>query len=785
MTTALKILIIDDDKVDSIAIVRSISRSDIIAEVDSAFSAKEGFEKMEALTYDLIFLDYMMPDLDGISILKKLRSRGIESPVIFVTSQGDENIASQAILAGASDYMPKTLLTSDGISHSVRNAIKLYESQIQRKKTELELKINANRLSEAQKLAKIGSWEIDLYSNAIFFSEELFNIIELEKDEKPSMEVFKSCFTSDDDIKSFELKLEEIGNNPKEVFFSHSILGKKGTTKYINEYIKCLNDDNNKPIKILGTIQDVSIQKEIEEELISAKNIAEQSMRMKERFLTNMSHEIRTPMNGIVGFAKILEDTNLDDNQHQSVEAIKTAGQNLMTIINDILDLSKIEADKMTFESVPFSLHKTVVSVLGLFRITAKEKNINLLSNIDPTIQNLIIGDPTRLSQILINLVGNALKFTEKGSVELTIKKEKENSEGASFVFSVIDTGIGIPEDKVDAIFESFSQASNETTRKYGGTGLGLTITRKLVELQGGTIGVTSKLGQGSTFTFKIKYFKAKEGEVDVMIDNKAKLDYSFLQNINILLVEDNELNQLLAIKLFKRWDKEIDIAENGKIAIEKIENNSYDIILMDIQMPEMDGNEVAHYIRNKMPLPTAAIPIIAMTAHATADEEKRCLSNGMNDYLSKPFDFNVLLEKLFDNLNLSEPKELITIEKEAKVENSYDKIVDLAYLIDFTEGDADFIKEIITLFIQNTPLALKLIVDYNDKDDLENLKKEVHKFKSSISLLGIQKAMDIVLIIEEELMANPSGTIRKTEVQKLNEICLKAMVELESQNDF
>jgi signal transduction histidine kinase/DNA-binding response OmpR family regulator len=785
MTTALKILIIDDDKVDSIAVVRSISRSDIIAEVDSAFSAKEGFEKMEALTYDLIFLDYLMPDLDGISILKKLRSQGIESPVIFITSQGDENIASQAILAGASDYMPKTLLTSDGISHSIRNAIKLYESQIQRKKTELELKINANRLSEAQKLAKIGSWEIDLFSNTIFFSEELFNIIELDTKEKPCMETFKSRFTSDEDLNSFEQKLDELRDNPKEILFSHSILGKKGTTKYINEYIKCLNDDNNKPLKILGTIQDVSIQKEIEEELISAKNIAEQSVRLKERFLTNMSHEIRTPMNGIVGFAKILEDTNLDDNQQQSVEAIKTAGQNLMTIINDILDLSKIEADKMTFEAVPFSLKKTVVSVLGLFSVTAKDKTIKLLSNVDPEIQDLVIGDPTRLSQILINLVGNALKFTEEGTIELVVKKEQEDDCDSTIVFSVIDTGIGIPEDKVEAIFESFSQASNETTRKYGGTGLGLTITRKLVELQGGTIAVTSELGHGSNFTFKIKYPKAKEGDIDVIVDKKQKLDFGFLKNINILLVEDNELNQLLAVKLFKRWDKEIDIAENGKIAIEKIESNTYDIILMDIQMPEMDGNEVALYIRNQMPLPTAAIPIIAMTAHATADEEKRCLSNGMNDYLSKPFDFNVLLEKLFHNLNLSEPKELITVEKEAKVENSYEKMVNLDYLIDFTEGDADFIKEIITLFIQNTPLALKLIVDYNDIDDLENLKREVHKFKSSVSLLGIQEAMNSVLLIEEELMANPSGSIRKTEVQKLNEICLKAVIELEEQTEF
>ena len=785
MTKALKILIIDDDKVDSIAIVRSISRSDIIAEVESAYSAKEGFEKMESMTYDLIFLDYMMPDLDGIHILKKLRDLGVETPIIFITSQGDEKIASQAILAGASDYMPKTLLTSDGISHSIRNAIKLYESQNFRKQAELELKMNSNRLSEAQKLAKIGSWEINLNNGDVYFSEELFNILELNKNEKPSMGVFISCLISPEDIKLFERKLDEVTKNTDEVMFSHSILSKKGTVKYINEYIKCLNDDHNKPYKILGTMQDISIQKSIEEELISAKNIAEQSVQLKERFLTNMSHEIRTPMNGIVGFAKILEETVLDDNQKQSVSAIKTAGQNLMTIINDILDLSKIEADKMTFESVPFSLQKTVGSVMELLGPTAKDKRIKLLSDIHPSIQDLLIGDPTRLSQIMINLVGNALKFTEKGYIELAISKETETDTEIGIQFSVTDTGIGIPENKVSTIFESFSQASNETSRKYGGTGLGLTITRKLVELQGGTIDVKSELESGSTFTFKITYTKAKAGDVEVVSDKKKKLDFSFLKDIEILLVEDNELNQLLAVKLFKKWHKEIDIAENGMVAIEKIEKKVYDIILMDIQMPEMDGNEVTKYIRENLKPPKSNVPIIAMTAHATADEERRCLSNGMNDYLSKPFEFSVLLDKLFTNLNLPIQREYIAEENKQIQENSFEKIVNFDYLVEFTEGDADFIKEIVTLFLQNTPSTLQSILEWNEKDDLESLRKEVHKFKSSISLLGIEKGMDSILIIENELTSNPLGALRKEEVYRLNEICLKAIHELNNQSEF
>ena len=657
MKKVLKILIIDDDKIDAISIVRSISRSEILAEIDSATSAKEGFEKLDSASYDLIFLDYMLPDSDGISILQKIRSLGIITPVIFITSQGDENIASRAILAGASDYMPKSLLTPDGISHSVRNALKLFESQNLRKKTEFALKINSKRLSEAQKLAKIGSWEINLSNDEVYFSDELYRIFELDEEATPSLGTLRSCITSSEDVLLFESKLEEVKNNDVEVSFSHRIMTKKGSIKHINEYIIRIHDENDALFKILGTIQDITEQKKIEKELIKAKNIAENSVRIKERFLTNMSHEIRTPMNGILGFANILEDTQLDENQKQSIEAIKMAGKNLMVIINDILDLSKIEADKMTFEAIEFSLSKTVNSVIEILSPIANQKNVLLKSAIDPAINDLLIGDPTRLSQILINLVGNALKFTERGQVELVISQQQENDLVSLILFNVIDTGIGIPADKIDSIFESFNQASNETTRKFGGTGLGLTITRRLIELQGGSINVKSEISKGSEFSFMIQYKTAGISATDLSIEATQKLDYKFLQNKNILLVEDNKINQLLTKKIFERWNKKIEIAENGLIALEKIMNADFDIILMDIQMPEMDGNEVTQKVR-ELPGKKSQVPIIALTAHATADEERRCINSGMNDYLSKPFDFNVLLKKMHKHLEMDKPIE-------------------------------------------------------------------------------------------------------------------------------
>ena len=779
----LKILIIDDDRVDSTTISRSISQSGIIAEVDSVFSAKEGIEMIKSLKYDLIFLDYLMPDTDGISFLKKIRDLDIETPVIFVTSQGDEKIASQAILSGASDYIPKTLLTPDGVSQSIRNAIKLNESLKLRKAAELELTINSNRLLEAQKLAKIGSWEINLHNNELYFSDEFFTIFDVERENIISMDYFKSCFTDVKDLALFKKNLNYVKATGAETHFYHSITSKKGTVKYINQFIKCLNDEKDVPCKILGTIQDISEQKRVELELIKAKEQAEEAVVIKEQFLTNMSHEIRTPMNGIIGFAKILETTKLNDDQKQSVEAIKKAGQNLMVIINDILDFSKIEANKMTVEEVNFSLSKTVYSVIELLTQNAVEKKIKLLTDLDATIHDELIGDPTKLAQILFNLIGNALKFTEKGFVELVVTEIEGNESDCLLKFTVIDSGIGIQKDKIDSIFESFNQASNETTRKYGGTGLGLTITRRLVELQGGQITAESVVSKGSEFTFSLKYKKAKK-QIQSYIPVKNKnISPEFLKDVNILLVEDNELNQLLAVKVFEKWNKTIDIANNGAEAIEKISNNLYDIILMDIQMPEMDGIELTRHIRSSMG-EKSNIPIIALTAHATKGEERRCFENGVNDYLSKPYNFEVLLNKLYHNLKNNKVESLMFTEAQQK-EIVSEKLIDFKYLKDFSEGDDTFIKNMISLFLNNTPEAMQIILESNKNDDIKILKNEIHKLKSSLSILGMIKASNCVDVIELEIEKNPLGQKRKDEVNNLNEICQLALKELELTTEF
>ena len=397
---------------------------------------------------------------------------------------------------------------------------------------------------------------------------------------------------------------------------------------------------------------DIKRAKRFREQLQIAKNNAEQatqkaeeSNKLKEAFLSNMSHEIRTPMNAIMGFSDLLFKKKLGEKEKEYVKIIKSAGENLLTIINDILDISKIEAGMVTFEQHPFSIKEIFKSLSVLLMEKAKEKKLELSFNYDESIPDVLLGDNIRLTQIIVNLVDNAIKFTKEGSVHVYAKVLKNENENTLMEFSINDTGIGIPKDKLEFIFERFRQAETHTTRKYGGTGLGLSIAKQLVQLQGGTLSVKSKINEGSEFSFFISYKKSLQTQVlsDVI---EKKYNIENLSKIKILLVEDNQLNVLLISSLFSENNLKIQVAENGSDCIEKLKETKFDIILMDMEMPVMNGYEAASIIRNNM---KNNIPIIAMTAHAMTGEKEKCLSLGMNDYISKPIDANLLFEKMYN----------------------------------------------------------------------------------------------------------------------------------------
>lgn len=402
-----------------------------------------------------------------------------------------------------------------------------------------------------------------------------------------------------------------------------------------------------------GISIDISEQKRIDAELTEAKKkaeadkkIADHAVMAKQQFLSNMSHEIRTPMNAIIGFTKVLMKTDLNEKQKEYLQAIKSSGDTLIVLIDDILDLAKVDAGKMIFINAPFKMSQSITTILHLFETKIQEKNLELVKEYDSRIPEILLGDSVRLHQIMINLLGNAIKFTAKGTINVSVSLLSEAEENVTVEIKVTDSGIGIPATKIASIFENFEQAHTITSSLYGGTGLGLAIVKQLVEKQGGAISVKSKVDEGSTFSFTLS-FQKKQPDSDSYVEEEREIELdNEIKDIKVLVVEDVKLNQLLLRTILDDFKFAWDMADNGKIAIEKLETNDYDIILMDLQMPIMNGFEATEYIRNKMNLQT---PIIALTADVTTVDVEKCKSVGMNDYISKPLDEKLLYSKILD----------------------------------------------------------------------------------------------------------------------------------------
>jgi len=492
--------------------------------------------------------------------------------------------------------------------------------------------------------------------------------------------------------------------------------------------------------------RDISQRKKDAEELLRAQ-------KAKELFLANISHEIRTPINGIAGMADLLSQNPSAEDQTLYLKAIKTAAENLKVIINDILDLASIESGKLKFEKINFNLDKTIRSLVDTFKLQSQEKGINLEYIKDHDVPSFFIGDPVRLNQILINLISNALKFTHQGSIRLTVSLEQIKNKDYYLKLEIKDTGIGIPKSKLKTIFESFSQADASVTRKYGGTGLGLTIVRQLVQMQHGSIKVSSIENEGSAFTAIIPYrigVEDRQTSGEKIGMNKILQ----LQNASILLVEDNDINRLYAGSILKMWGCPFDTAENGEVAIEKFKNSHFDLILMDIQMPVMDGFETTKVIR-QWNNEKSQIPIIALTANATQKDIDKCIALGMNDCLTKPFTQEDLL-KILDRY-LGDKFHIIHSVNNNASGNTNGK-VDFSYLEKVSGNNKDFILEIADAFIKSIPLSIDELDKHSDNEDWQELARIAHKIKPSITLLGVHHLKEKIVRLEEEakLRKNP-----------------------------
>lgn len=487
----------------------------------------------------------------------------------------------------------------------------------------------------------------------------------------------------------------------------------------------------------------------INKELALATKVANKSKQEKEEFFTFTSHEIRTPLNAVVGMTQLLGKTKLDEAQTKYLKTIKSSANNILFLVNDVLDLAKLEKGAIKLESVNTSIKEIVSDLVDSLSFKTQDKNVVLSYNIDDKIPDFVKADPLRINQILLNLTDNALKFTQEGIVQIVLTLIEENETNSTINFKVIDTGIGISSEKVGKIFESYQQASIDTTRRYGGTGLGLAITKQLVELMGSKIKIKSMINHGSTFSFELTLPKS-EGDIHKTTINPEVLS---LKNVSILAVDDTDLNRSIFYDLVNSEANNVSVslAEDGQKAVEICQKQKFDVIMMDLQMPILNGFDTTKKIRQDNNNPNQNTPIIAMTAHAIEGVSERCDEAGMNDYIAKPIKLNLLYKKIESHIDRTEkPKEVENLEEETPKVTLTTDLVDLNSLSELVGGNTTKIVKYIDLFLKNIPSDFNTLKQEFSKKNWEECAKIAHKIKGNASYMGILKAKELLIDIEK-----------------------------------
>lgn len=617
---------------------------------------------------------------------------------------------------------------------------------------EERLKLSEQGLKMAQSIARVGSFSIDLDDYSATWSQEMYRIWELDETEAPLLfDQAIASFIPDDRVRVLAniTKLVETGEEISDEF---SIRVGSGL-KHIEIRSRLWRDESGAPYRIFGTVMDITQRKRYEEELVLARKEAEESYRAKENFLAGLSHELRTPLNGIIGMVRLLKKTNLNAPQREYADVLNQTAGNLLMIINDILDFAKLQSGNVELEQVVFNPAQVADTAVQLQMFKAEEKNI-ILRHLHTGDRPMpaVLGDPYRLNQILLNLLNNAVKYTNFGEVVLRHYVSHEDGENVTVEFCVEDTGIGIPDHFRERIFESFTQV-HQAERSRGGVGLGLAITKQLVEQHGGRIWLESEPDVGSRFFFSIPYRKAA-GKIQ---DRSSSFDAVIPDRFKVLLAEDNQVNQFITLSMMESIGAEVDLAVNGQEALDLAASKDYDIILMDIQMPVMDGIETALRIRTLSDRKRSRVPIIALTANTARQAHRNLLSSGMNDWLVKPFTEHSLYRKI--GSQLKERKEFSDLVRKRKfpqrrrpetVEVSVtDNLYDLRALMKDMPGSDAFKRKMLVIFIENIPPVVSSIKESFRKDDLETISSLAHKIKPTLDGSGIQSLRETIRNIE------------------------------------
>ncbi len=548
----------------------------------------------------------------------------------------------------------------------------------------------------------------------------------------------------------------------KNVLRTEQTMKRKSGEFFVAEITITIMMEGNNVSYLVSIIRDITERKQYEEKLRNAKEAAESATRAKSEFLARMSHEIRTPMNGVIGLTHLLLATDITDTQRNYLENLRYSAYSLLDIINDILDISKIEADRLELEHITFDISDMIEKTALMMRHRCSEKGLALITEIEPDVPKTVIGDPVRIRQIILNLVSNAVKFTERGEIKISVKCKMQSEKSDMITISVSDTGVGIPEDRLDRIFESFTQADGSTTRQYGGTGLGLTISKRLAEMMGGDITVESKPGKGSVFRFTVALKKSvQRDELSFMEKDTSRIPHNtfrITRNTSALIAEDNPINMLVIRTHLEKMGFRIIEAVNGKEAVRKYTEHKPDLIFMDIHMPEMSGFEATRKIRTADSADNRHTPIIALTADAFKDDKEKCLSEGMDFYLSKPFRPEAIVDIVQrfvptgdsageDQSNPSDPR-------------NQRSVFDLEEFLKYIDGNEPLLRQLIRVALETIPDRIKALRDACDRNNPADVKLEAHTLKGIARQLCACLMADAAYRIE---LAGEKGDLDKT----------------------
>ncbi|MFT5169439.1 MAG: PAS domain S-box-containing protein [Candidatus Omnitrophota bacterium] len=574
----------------------------------------------------------------------KIRKRGIKLNIETQIYRRDKSLLDVNLSV--------SILTDDNGSET--GAIAIIQDISRQKQAEDRLKDSENKMRAILDNSPVAITMTDDQENIVSWNKFTEQLLGYDRKDL-YMQSVKKLYSEKEWARIRKMDIRKLGGQHH---VETCVLTKMGDEIPVSLSINIINDDEGKVVGSVGILQDITNQKETQEMLVQAKMVAEQASESKSMFLANMSHEVRTPMNGIMGMLDLTLETELTHEQKENLNVAKDSAVSLLGLLNDILDLSKVEAGKIKLEEIEFHLPNVAASVIKSMDVVGKDKGLELEVILGDQVPNLVIGDPVRLRQVIINLVNNALKFTTTGKIILDVDFHKETGNDVTLLFSVIDQGIGIPKDRLESVFEIYSQAEASTTRKYGGTGLGLAICRRLVEMMGGRIWVESELEKGSEFKFHAVFKKVDPTKVRNLLDVGSEAGVTSesmakeLEGLKILLTEDNLVNQKIAIKMLEKQGWDVTLAEDGQRALDILENNDFDLILMDVQMPVLGGLETTEIIRKNEVSTGKHIPIIALTGRAMDGDKKECQDAGMDGYVTKPIDRNELFKEIVNLLS-------------------------------------------------------------------------------------------------------------------------------------